>query len=187
MCWPGLPDKGLARPCCQQKCSRRCLWRGAGALEGAQDHPSLSGMTTGHQHWACLSPLALAQLCAPQICVQDGAGHGWTRGRHSRNVPGAAHTWGNHRMPWVHGAAPLEPPPCCFPTRWEPNTPRAGPTGGHGVRFVKRSPRDGKNCSVTPRGWALLLGSKCGSSSRADPTASHPPLVKPGRGELFSN
>lgn len=32
-------------------------------------------------------------LCTP--CAQDGAGRdGWTRGRHSRNVPGAAHMWG---------------------------------------------------------------------------------------------
>lgn len=155
MCWPGLPGKGLARPCCQQKCSRRCLWRGAGALEGAQDHPSLPGTATGHQHWACLSPLALAQLCAPQICVQDGAGHGWTWGRHSRNVPGAAHTWGNHRMPWVHGAAPLEPPPCCFPTRWEPNNSQGW---AHWRAW-------GKVCKEKPQGWKELLSNTSGMGS----------------------
>lgn len=128
MCWPGLPSKGLACHCCQQKCSRRCLWRGAGTLEGAQDHPSLSDMATSHQHWASLSPLALARgpphLCAPPVCRME-LGDGWTRGRHSRNMSGAVHTWRDHKMPWVYGPVPLEPPPCCFPTRWEKNTPRA--------------------------------------------------------------
>lgn len=87
MCWPGLPGKGVACHCFQQKCSRRCLWSRAGALDGAQDHPSqpeaLAGMATSHQHWASLSPVPLAQwpphFCAPPVCRMElgrMGGHG---------------------------------------------------------------------------------------------------------------
>lgn len=152
MCWPGLPGKGVACHCCQPKCSRRCLWSGAGALDGAQDHTSqpeaLAGMATSHQHWASLSPVALAwgspHLCAPPVRRMELGG----MDRHGAGTAGMCQgllTCGESQMPWVYGPASLGPPPwllpaCCSPTRWEPKHTQdgahPGPTGRHRIRFA---------------------------------------------------
>lgn len=152
MCWPGLPGKGVACHCCQPKCSRRCLWSGAGALDGAQDHTSqpeaLAGMATSHQHWASLSPVALAwgppHLCAPPVRRMELGG----MDGHGAGTAGTCQgllTCGESQMPWVYAPASLGPPPwllpaCCSPTRWEPkhtqDRAHPGPTGRHRIRFA---------------------------------------------------
>lgn len=122
MCWPGLPGKGVACHCCQPKCSRRCLWSGAGAPGGAQDHPSqpeaLAGMATSHQHWASLSPVALAwgppHLCAPPVRRMELGG----MDGHGAGTAGTCQgllTCGESQMPWVYAPASLGHPSLAAP------------------------------------------------------------------------
>lgn len=62
---------------------------------GGTGPEALAGMATSHQHWASGPGMGGHHTCVCTPGVQDGAGRdGWARGRHSRNVSGAAPVWG---------------------------------------------------------------------------------------------